>query len=179
MELSTASILVQLVLIFLLVAVFSVRRYLRVRGERRHPRPGNASLLATPAPMDRSAVRAAPTLVDLPPIGHRPGLSPDAQSLVSEELLPPCFADTCADWAQVVPQPDKSTAVPDTRFSLSDWSAPTDRMALDHAPDPAMLDWALDARVEPIRPSRLGRTRSGLSADVLHNRAAGAPLPLT
>ena len=81
---------------------------------------------------------------------------------MSEELLPPCFADTCADWAQVDPVPGQVPGqVPDTRFSLADWSAPTDRVALDSALDSAGLDWALEARVESPRATRPVPVRTG------------------
>jgi hypothetical protein len=161
MELGTASILVQLLLIFVLVAVFTGQRHLRARRERRNQHPGRAALPASPAPTARAVLPPVPPLVDLPPMARRSSAAADAPSLVSEELLPPCFADTCADWAQVEPVSGQAAS---TRFSLSDWSAPTDRVALNHAPDPASLDWALDARVEASRPVRPAQGRSVASA---------------
>jgi hypothetical protein len=165
MELGTASILVQLLLIFFLVAVFTGRRYLRVRRERRNQHPGSATLSTSPAPAPAPAARAGllpvPHLVDLPPMARRAAGAPQVQSLVSEELLPPCFADTCADWAQVDPVSGKAA---DAHFSLSDWSAPTDRMALDHAPDPTSLDWALEVPLDALRPARPASGRSVASS---------------
>jgi hypothetical protein len=167
MELGTASILVQLLLIFFLVAVFTWRRHQRARSERCNPHPGSATLPTSPAPAPaaRAALPPVPHLVDLPPMVRRAVGAPQAQSLVSEELLPPCFADTCADWAQV--DPVSGTAA-NAHFSLSDWSAPTDRMALDHAPDPASLDWALEAPVNahPARPASGRSVASSMSCTI-------------
>lgn len=64
--------------------------------------------------------------------------------------------------------PLASAKVPDTRFSLADWSAPTDRVALDTTVDPASLDWALEARVD------LPRAPCPAAA-----RAGGAPMSCT
>lgn len=164
MELGTASILVQLLLIFVLVALFAGRRRIRLHRERRDTTPGAATPAATPWPSMRSAAPAvppAPVLVELP-VAMRRAPVQGVSSRVSEELLPPCFADTCADWAQVDPVPGKVPGqVPDTRFSLADWSAPTDRVALDSALDSAGLDWALEARVESPRATRPVPVRTG------------------
>lgn len=170
MELGTASIVIQLVLIFLLVAVFTGRRHLRARRERRDQHPGAANPPASTLHPRHLPVPATPELVELPPTVRRAVPASNAVRLVAEELLPPCFADTCADWAQVEPVPGKppvtpsvssAPSAPNTRFSLADWSAPTDRVALDHAPDTASLDWALDARVETPRRVRPAPARSG------------------
>jgi hypothetical protein len=161
MELGTASILVQLLLIFVLVAVFAGRRHLRARREPRSQQPGSAALPSSPAPSVQVSRASAPQLVDLPPLAQRTAGTPEAQSLVPEELLPPCFADTCADWAQVDPVSGKAA---DAHFSLSDWSAPTDRMALDHAPDPTSLDWALEVPLDALRPARPASGRSVASS---------------
>lgn len=167
MELGTISILVQLLLIFVLVAVFAGLRRLRIRRERRNTTPGAAPSTTAPWPSARTpspaALPAAPVLTELPLSVRRAPVA--APSLVSEELLPGCFADTCADWAQMPPAPAKA---PDTRFSLADWSAPTDHVALDTTVDPATLDWALEVRVEPPRAPR-----------PLASRAVGAPMSCT
>jgi hypothetical protein len=164
MELGTASIVVQLLLIFVLVAVFTGRRHLRARRERRDQHPGAAGPRAPSAHAFHDPVTAAPQLVELPPVARRAAPASTAESLVSEELLPPCYADTCADWAQIEPMPVKASAAPNTQFSLADWSAPTDRVTLDQAPDAASLDWALDTRVEAPRPTRPVPIRSGVSS---------------
>lgn len=160
MELGTISILVQLLLIFVLVALFAGRRRMRIRRQQRDATPGAALPVATPWPSVRSAAPAvvpAPVLAELP-VAMRRAPTQEASNLVSEELLPPCFADTCADWAPVERVSDKA---PNTRFSLADWSAPTDHVALDVTPDPASLDWALETRVEPPRTPRPGPSRAG------------------
>lgn len=174
MELGTISILVQLLLIFVLVAVFAGLRRLRIRRERRTlpgaaPAPAPAS--SPPWPMVRAMSAAvppaAPVLSELPtPTWHAPVVAPN---LVSEELLPGCFADTCADWAQI---PPASAKAPDTRFSLADWSAPTDHVALDTTVDPASLDWALEAQVDLPRAPYPAAVRGA-------SRAGGAPMSCT
>lgn len=156
MELGTISILVQLLLIFVLVIVFTGLRRLRIRREQRDTTPGTS-----PWPSARTAAPAvppAPVLTELPVAVRRAPLQQGPNSRVSEELLPGCFADTCADWAQVASAPARA---PDTRFSLADWSAPTDHVALDTSVDPATLDWALDVRVEPPHVPRPAATRAG------------------
>lgn len=95
MELGTVSILVQLLLILVLAVAFTGRRRMRLRQDRM------ASAAPPPAPVVRAPLSLPPALPD-----------PDEISRVSEELLLPCFADTCADWAQML-------------------SAQTDRIALD------------------------------------------------
>lgn len=90
MELGAVSVLVELLLILVLVLVFTGRRRMKSRQDRL---AGIAPLSSSPPSL------AVPALVPLPP-------DPDEFSRVSEELLPTCFADTCADWAQVdVPVP--------------------------------------------------------------------------
>ncbi|MEX8494863.1 hypothetical protein [Sphaerotilus sp.] len=140
MELGTASILVQLLLIFILVVLFAGRRWMRIRRDRRDAPPG---VTAPPGRSSAPALPAAPARVELPPSVRRAPVR-EAPDLVSEELLPPCFADTCADWTQVESGMGQA---PITRFSLTDWSAPADPF--------------------------------GVRSDVLHNRAAGAPLRLS
>lgn len=152
MELDTASILVQLLLIFVLVAVFAGQRHLKARRERRRQPPGGTALPAMTAPVQTG----------LPPNGPRVLRAQPVVSLrVSEELLPPCFADTCADWAQV----ERATGhAPITRFSLADWSAPTDRVALEEVPALRELEWASDAPVPPRRTPRTASERQVTSA---------------
>ena len=133
LELGTWSILVQLLLIFVLVAVFAGRRHLKARREARQPPAGSPSPAAPPPPpaMLRSPMPPRPVLTELPP-----------------ELVHPSFTDTCADWAPV------GGAAPTARFSLSDWSAPTDRVALDITPDPTDLVWAERTPTPPAAPPR-------------------------
>ncbi|MDZ7858550.1 hypothetical protein [Sphaerotilus sp.] len=176
MELGTISILVQLLLIFALVAVFTGLRRMRIRREQRDTTPGAAPGLSAHTAAPAAPPAPAPVLTELPVAGRRAPHPQGVSSHVSEELLPACFADTCADWAQVASAPARA---PDTRFSLADWSAPTDHVALDTSVDPATLDWALDARVEPPRVPRPVADPGGRRSDVLHNRAAGAPMHLT
>ena len=130
MELGTWSILVQLLLIFVLVAVFAGRRHLRSRRDTRQP-PTSMAPAPHPPAAARSPMPPRPVLTDLPPE-------------LPLELVHPSFTDTCADWAPIAgagagPGPGGAARV---RFSLSDWSAPTDRVALDSPPDPAELVWA-------------------------------------
>jgi hypothetical protein len=163
MELGTTSILVQLLLIFVLVALFAGWRRMRIHRDQRDTHPGVTAPLAAPWPTARPA---APALTPAPALAEMPfsmqGVPAQvAPILVSEELLPPCFADTCADWSQVGPA---ATQAPDPRFSLSDWSAPTDRMELDALPDSASLDWALDVPVETRHPVRATPIRSAMSS---------------
>jgi hypothetical protein len=158
MELGTASVLAQLLLICILVAVFAGRRYLRANHERRNQHPGHAALPASPAPTAQSARPPAPQLVDLPLMALRAPATLNTQSLVPEELLPPCFTDTCADWAQV-----------NVVLSLSDWSAPTDHVVLDSPPAPADLGWAIDAPVQApraVRPVPLRAMASAMSCTI-------------
>jgi hypothetical protein len=159
MELGTLSILVQLLLILVLVALFAGRRWMRLHRQRRDSAPV-AQRPASAATPPALAVPPAPVLADLP-LAMRRTQAPPVPSLVSEELLPPCFADTCADWAQVGPAPAQASS---TRFSLADWSAATDHVALDTTPDPATLDWALDAQIEPPRVPRSTAVRGGRGA---------------
>jgi hypothetical protein len=173
MELGTASILAQLLLIFVLVTLFAGQRHLKARRERRNQHPGSAALLPVaamgvpmPMPMPRSSLPSAPVLAELPPTVARPPRQLSADSLVCEDLLPPCFADTCADWAQVAPATGKA---PDTRFSLSDWSAQTDHVALDSTPDPVDLGWAIDAPVQTprvVRPTPLRAMAAAMSCTI-------------
>ena len=59
----------------------------------------------------------------------------------------PGFADTCRDPArQVVPAQDEAGRF---GFSLSDWSAPTDRIELDSGLEPDSLNWALAPLEQP------------------------------
>lgn len=160
MELGTISILVQLLLIFVLVIVFTGLRRLRIRREQRDTTPGAVPLATAASPSTRTTAQAAPAVPALAelPAAVRRAPPPAAPHLVSEELLPGCFTDTCADWAQVASAPAR---LPDTRFSLADWSAPTDHVALDTTVDPATLDWALEVRVEPPHVPRPAATRAG------------------
>jgi hypothetical protein len=135
LELGTWSILVQLLLIFVLVAVFAGRRHLKARRDARQPPAGAPPAAVAPPAMVRSPMPPRPVLTELPP------------ELVPE-LVHPSFTDTCADWAPV-----RGTA-PNARFSLSDWSAPTDRVALDTVPDPADLVWAERTSTPPATPAR-------------------------
>ncbi len=136
LELGTWSILVQLLLIFVLVAVFAGRRHLKARRDARQPPAGAPpAAVAPPTAMVRSPMPPRPVLTELPP-----ELPP--------ELVHPSFTDTCADWAPV------RGAAPSTRFSLSDWSAPTDRVALDTVSDPADLVWAERTSTPPAAPAR-------------------------
>lgn len=171
MELGTVSILAQLLLILALVAVFAGRRHLKARRERLgSPPPGPAPAVA---PV-QATVTAVPVRAPRPVV-----LTPEPSSaLVSEELLPACFADTCADWAHTEGEGAAGSPIP-TRFSLADWSAPTDRVALDEMPDLRDLGWAEATPVVSPRPARPLSGSGGAAREVLHNRAAGAPLRLT
>lgn len=177
MELGTVSILVQLLLILALVAVFAGRRHLKARRERLGSPPSPPVPVPAPAvapvqvPVAAAPVRAARPVV----------LTPEPSSaLVSEELLPACFADTCADWAHMEGDGHGVADSPiPTRFSLADWSAPTDRVALDEMPDLRDLGWAEATPVVSPRPARPLSGSGGAAREVLHNRAAGAPLRLT
>ena len=168
MELGTASILAQLLLIFVLVALFAGQRHLRARREQRNQHPGSAALLPVAAmPMPSPSLPPVPVLAELPSTVARPPRQLPAESLVCEDLLPPCFADTCADWAQVAPATGKA---PDTRFSLSDWSAQTDHVALDSTPDPVDLGWAIDAPVQTprvVRPTPLRAMAAAMSCTIV------------
>ena len=118
MELGTVSILVQLLLIFALVAVFAGHRHLKARRERLRSHPS-----AWPAPAEAQTqpqVHAAPPA----PVARPVLLAPEPDNrLVSEELLPACFADTCADWAHIEGDGRSAGSPMPTRFSLADWSA--------------------------------------------------------
>ncbi|WP_338413030.1 hypothetical protein [uncultured Sphaerotilus sp.] len=163
MELGTTSILVQLLLIFVLVALFAGRRRMRIHRDQRDTHPGVTAPLAAPWPAARPAAPAlppAPALADMP-FSMQRAPAQAAPILVSEELLPPCFADTCADWAQV----ESGTAqAPITRFGLTDWSVQADP-AVDGADhESSVLHWTLDTPAETARRARPVPTRSASAA---------------
>jgi hypothetical protein len=159
MELGTTSILVQLLLIFVLVAVFAGRRRMRIRREQRDTHPGVSMPAAAPWPTVRPAASAlplAPALAELPSSMRR-APAQAGPVLVSEELLPPCFADTCADWAQV----ESGTGqAPITRFGLTDWSVQADPAVDAAGLESSSLRWALDPPAETARCARPVPTRS-------------------
>lgn len=163
MELGTTSILVQLLLIFVLVALFAGRRRMRIHRDQRDTHPGVTVPPAAPWPTVRPAppsLPATPALAELPASMRRVPMQ-QAPHLVSEELLPPCFADTCADWAQV----ESGTGqAPITRFGLTDWSVQTDSVVNGADLDSSALHWTLDTPAESDRRPRPVPTRSASAA---------------
>jgi hypothetical protein len=118
----TTLLVVQVLLILGLAGLLVGWRHWRQRRDRRAGEPLLPPADVPPLPVARMApVKLAPMAPSPPPA---PGVR-----LVPEELLPG-FADTCADWAHQVVAPMQDEAGR-SGFSLSDWSAPTDRIELD------------------------------------------------
>ncbi|MCK6401007.1 MAG: hypothetical protein L6Q74_03700 [Sphaerotilus natans subsp. sulfidivorans] len=140
------SVLVQLLLILVLVALFSGRRHLRSRQHRYRDQttPRRRRVVAAKAETAPAGANVA---------ASRPGR---ISGLRSDDLLPPSFADTCADWTPLAPQPVErargcAAAPASDRIDLD---APLRCTALERPFDEA--DRSL-ARVRPVLSCTIGR----------------------
>lgn len=120
-DLGVISVAVQLLLILVLMALFSGRRHLRSH-RRRYDNDGQHR--PDPArPASRPSEAGA---------GPRTQPPPPRDGLRSDDLLPACFADTCADWA---PRGGSRTAAAaartDPRVEAIDLDPPLHCSALD------------------------------------------------
>ena len=119
-DLGVISVAVQLLLILVLMALFSGRRHLRSRRQRYDNDGQHRPDPARPA--SRPSEAGAGPRTQPPP---RDGLR-------SDDLLPACFADTCADWA---PRGGSRTAAAaartDPRVEAIDLDPPQHCSALD------------------------------------------------
>lgn len=174
MDLGTASILVQLFLIILLVALFSGRRHFSRHRDRYLSGPPTRP--AASSRQDDAVPSPAPVPVPVPArvdrtevVAARSGTGSNGTGRVAEELLP--FADTCADWTSVDTGPEGAR----TRRA---WDVTLDRVCLD-LEDPAR-SWAMLEPFEDSRPARALPLRgvaagpvTGLSCTIA--RRAGLP----
>ena len=144
-DLGVISVAVQLLLILVLMALFSGRRHLRSR-RRRYDNDGQHR--PDPArPASRPSEAGA---------GPRTQPPPPRDGLRSDDLLPPGFADTCADWTPLAAQPVERARGPaaDPASDRIDLDAPLRCTALERPFDEA--DRA-HARVRPVLSCTIGR----------------------
>ncbi|MGR6806483.1 hypothetical protein ACU6VI_09325 [Sphaerotilus natans] len=148
-DLGVVSVLIQLLLILVLLALYSWRRHLRSRQQRyRDPAAPRRRRTGDGAPA--SAARPEAVAVEAPRRAER------TAGLRSDDLLPPSFADTCADWTPLAPQPVERArgCVADPASAPIDLDAPLRCIALEQPFDEA--DRSL-ARGRPVLSCTIGR----------------------
>jgi hypothetical protein len=148
-DLGVVSVLIELLLILVLLALYSGRRHLRSRQQRyRDPAAPRRRRTGDGAPA--SAARPEAVAVQAPRRAER------TSGLRSDDLLPPSFADTCADWTPLAPQPVERArgCAADPASNRIDLDAPLRCTALEQPFDEADRT---HARVRPVLSCTIGR----------------------
>ena len=150
-DLGVVSVLAQLLLILVLLALYSGRRHLRSRQQRyRDPAAPRRRRAGGGAPASAARLEAAAEEV-----AQAARRAQRISGLRSDEL-PPGFADTCADWTPLAAQQVERARGPaaDPASDRIDLDAPLRCTALERPFDEA--DRA-HARVRPVLSCTIGR----------------------
>jgi hypothetical protein len=151
-DLGVVSVLAQLLLILVLLALYSGRRHLRSRQQRyRDPAAPRRRRAGGGAPASAARLEAAAEEV-----AQAARRAQRISGLRSDDLLPPGFADTCADWTPLAAQQVERARGPaaDPASDRIDLDAPLRCTALERPFDEA--DRA-HARVRPVLSCTIGR----------------------